>query len=84
MESEEPVLYLPNNYHLYKLEHGGLTVAEQRAADDHAGQVAAALAGRRQGPGRIIRRGAAVVGRAFQLRSSKGLPVMPDVARAQG
>jgi hypothetical protein len=74
------VWYFPNDHYLYKLEHGGLTVAERRAADDRAAQVAVALTGVREGAARRIRRGAAVVGRAFPVRSRKALSVVPDVA----
>jgi hypothetical protein len=49
-------MYLPNNYYLYTLGHGGITQAEQRAADDRMGELAAALDGLRAGAARAVSR----------------------------
>jgi hypothetical protein len=68
-----------NQYQLYRLQRG-LTPAEQRAADQHVGELAAALAGARRSVTRSLSRGLGALarrGRVVRTRKAAGMAAAP-------
>jgi hypothetical protein len=70
-----------NQYYIYRFEHG-LTAAEQRAADQRIGEMAAALADVRSSTTRSLRRGFAslkALGRTDRTRKEASVAAAAPV-----
>jgi hypothetical protein len=68
--------YPYNDYHTYRLEHG-MSPAEQRAADQRIGELAATLAGLRRHLAHSFGRGFGIVALVAKLRRTKKEQTVP-------